>query len=86
MSFDKYNKPLSKCLEVNCLCDKAQYNEAEQWEEQEIAEHLEKCPKCREYSMRNTKLTELCNKAKLQTLKEEEIIELKKILKENLKS
>lgn len=85
MSLDKTNKEYCKCKEANCFCDKAQYQEAQDWEIEQLTAHLEKCPKCQEYSKRNTKLTELCQKAKLTTLKDEEREELKELLKENLK-
>ncbi|MBW2962694.1 hypothetical protein [Mesonia aestuariivivens] len=84
MSSDKTDKQYCKCSEANCYCDKAQYNEVKDWEREQLISHLDKCPKCKDYSERNKKLTELFNKAQLTTLQEEERKELKRLLQQNL--
>lgn len=86
MNSENPDKKYCNCTEAGCYCDKAQYNEAAEWELKKLVSHLDKCPKCQEYTERNKKLTQLCKKAELTSLKEEERKELKWLLQENLKN
>merc|ERR1711939_913327 len=52
------------CDKAECCCDKGQYKEADKIEKIQLLEHLAECPRCREYSEKNTRLTELIEKAK----------------------
>lgn len=60
------------CDKAECCCDKGQYKEADKIEKVQLLEHLAECPRCREYSEKNTRLTELIEKAKLKCCSEEE--------------
>ena len=57
-----------KCEEANHTCDKTQYKEASFWEKIKLNIHLIYCSACRKYTARNTKLTQVIDKSKLETL------------------
>jgi hypothetical protein len=82
MDSEKQNKAACNCKEANSYCDKAQYNEANHQEVQELQNHLKECPRCQEYTKKNIKLTSLCQKAQLEMLQEKERQELKRLLDE----
>ena len=61
-------KVFIKCEEANHNCDKTQYKEASFWEKIKLNFHLIYCSACRKYTARNTKLTQVIDKSKLETL------------------
>lgn len=61
-------KVFIKCDEANHNCDKTQYKEASFWEKIKLNFHLIYCSACRKYTARNTKLTQVIDKSKLETL------------------
>jgi len=67
------------CEKAADICNKAQYKEASLWEKVKLKFHFIVCTTCAEYSKNNTKLTSLCNQARLAVLSDEE----KKKMKEN---
>lgn len=60
------------CSEAAFCCDKSQYEEASVSEKLKMLLHLIYCKKCRKYSEKNKKLTELINQSDLKTCTEEE--------------
>lgn len=50
-------KFLIPCDEANHVCDKNQYKEASLWELIKLNIHLIYCKACRQYTIKNTKLT-----------------------------
>ncbi|MDR6301958.1 hypothetical protein [Mesonia maritima] len=70
-------KPSSSCEKAGCICDKAQYNEAQLWEKLMLRFHLLICSRCRKYTEKNKKLTSLLKNADLYSLNEQEEKELK---------
>lgn len=68
MNSDEQQKEHCNCNEANSYCDKAQYNEAELWEQTKLQLHLTRCPYCQQYTMKNKRLTSLLNKAELNVL------------------
>ncbi|MDF4202073.1 hypothetical protein PXD56_03865 [Maribacter sp. SA7] len=67
------------CEKAANICDKAQYEEASRWDKIKLKFHLLMCKTCAKHSKDNTKLTSLCNQARLAVLSDEE----KKKMKEN---
>ncbi|MFZ0489899.1 MAG: hypothetical protein WBV11_07945 [Salegentibacter sp.] len=63
---------LIDCSEAADCCDKAQYDEAGNLERMKMLLHLLFCSRCRDYTMKNTRLTKLLRKAELQSCTEEE--------------
>jgi len=60
------------CSEAANCCDKAQYKEASFFEKLKIRLHFALCGPCKDYSTKNTKLTNLIKKSKIKTCTEEE--------------
>ena len=60
------------CEKAANICDKAQYKEASVWEKIELKFHLFMCTNCAKHSVKNKKLTSLCNQARLAILSEED--------------
>nr|WP_299799035.1 hypothetical protein [uncultured Maribacter sp.] len=60
------------CEKAANICDKSQYEEASSWEKIKLKFHLFMCKTCAKHSKDNTKLTSLCNQARLAVLSEEE--------------
>ncbi len=67
------------CEKAAVICNKTQYKEASVWEKIKLKFHLLMCKTCAKHSKDNTKLTSLCNQARLAALTEEE----KKKMKES---
>ncbi|MEP2281158.1 hypothetical protein [Maribacter sp.] len=67
------------CEKAANICNKAQYEEASRWDKIKLKFHLLMCKTCAKHSKDNTKLTSLCNQARLAVLSDEE----KKKMKEN---
>jgi predicted anti-sigma-YlaC factor YlaD len=57
-----------KCNEAAHVCDKAQYNEARFVDKVMLKMHLLMCKLCRNYSKRNSALTENIKAADIKTL------------------
>lgn len=72
------------CEEAAIICHKTQYKEATFWERMSLKFHLIMCKICPQFSKKNTKLTQLCEKSKLYALSEEEKLKMK--LKLQIKS
>ena len=60
------------CEKAAKICDKAQYKEASLGERIKLKFHLFICKTCAKHSKDNTKLTSLCNQARLAVLSDEE--------------
>ncbi|WP_339657516.1 hypothetical protein [uncultured Maribacter sp.] len=60
------------CEKAANICDKAQYKEASSWEKIKLKFHLLMCKTCAKHSVKNKKLTSLCNQARLAVLSEED--------------
>ena len=67
------------CEKAANICDKAQYEEASGWDKIKLKFHLFMCKTCAKHSKDNTKLTSLCNQARLAVLSEEEKKKMKEI-------
>ncbi len=59
------------CSEAAKCCDKSQYDEANLLEKAKLMLHLAFCNTCRKFSDKNSKLTHLLKKSKLETCSEE---------------
>lgn len=70
------------CEKAADICTRAQYKEATRWELMKLKFHLLFCKICAAYAKQNTKLTSLCNKARLHSLSELE----KEKMKESIRS
>lgn len=68
----KKNFFLIDCSEAADCCDKAQYKEAGAVERIKMLIHLLYCSRCRDYTIKNTRLTKLLKKARLKTCTAEE--------------
>lgn len=68
------------CSNVGNCCDKKEYDEASVREKTSILIHNLFCKKCRDYSAKNSKLTQLIKKAKIKAYTPEE----KQSIKERL--
>lgn len=86
MNSDEHEKQDCNCKEAYSYCDKAQYNEAELWEKAKLLLHLEKCPSCLQYTLKNKRLTDLIEKAELNVLSPVEREALRKELEKELGS
>ena len=69
-----------KCEEANHTCDKNQYREASFWGKIKLNVHLIYCAACRQYSSRNSKLTQIIRKSNYEHLADDQ----KKKMKERL--
>ena len=69
------------CQEIALLSEKKQYDEASFWEKLRIRMHILYCERCRNYEKDNKNLSNILNDAKLDSLTDEEIKELEKIIK-----
>ncbi|MFD0862729.1 hypothetical protein ACFQ1M_10985 [Sungkyunkwania multivorans] len=72
------------CDEAKQICDKSQYGEATVWEKVKLNIRLSWCKITRAYSRRNAKLTQLVNKAHLDSLEPECKDRMRKKLQEEL--
>ena len=70
--------------EAQLICDKTQYNEASFWEVVQLNIRFLHSKVSRNYTAKNTKLTQLCDKAGLKTLSTEEKDAMKKALEAHL--
>lgn len=70
--------------EAQIICDKSQYNEATLWEKFQLNIRFIHSKVSRNYTTKNNKLTQLCNKAGLKTLSLEEKNAMKKALESRL--
>lgn len=73
------------CQEAAVICNKAQYREAKFLEILRLKFHILMCKTCSKYTKKNTKLTSLCEKARLSTLSEKDKLEMKEKLYPNSK-
>ena len=72
------------CEKAVKICNKAQYKEASFWDLILLRIHKFICKTCQKHSVRNSKLTSLCDEAKLVALTEDEKSEMKnKIIVKN---
>tara|TARA_R110002020_G_scaffold138095_2_gene307881 strand:- start:637 stop:879 length:243 start_codon:yes stop_codon:yes gene_type:complete len=60
------------CEKAANICNKAQYKEATFWEKIKLKFHLLMCKTCAKHSKNNTKLTLLCNQARIAVLSDED--------------
>ena len=65
------------CEEATTLCNKTQYKETTFFERLKLKFHLLVCKTCAKFSKQNAQLTTLCDKANLQSLTEQEKVEMK---------
>ena len=68
------------CQEAAVICNKAQYREASFLEILKLKFHVLICKTCSKYTKKNTKLTSLCDQARLKALSEKEKLEMKQKL------
>ena len=68
------------CDEAAIICNKKQYKEATFFEKIKLRLHLFICKACPQFSKKNAKLTDLCDKAPLRCLAEEDKTQMKKKL------
>lgn len=73
------------CDKAATICNKVQYKEASFVEKMKLRLHLLFCKTCRKFTKKNTELSQLCNKANLHSLTEQEKNTIKKQLKDNPK-
>ncbi|MEL4307906.1 hypothetical protein [Joostella sp. CR20] len=76
----KKNNFIISCEEAKHICDKMQYGEATFLEKLQLNLRLLWCKATKSYSSKNSKLTDLCNKAEMKTLGQEKKNEMKKKL------
>lgn len=69
------------CDKAAIICNKTQYREATFLETLKLRFHLFMCNTCSKATEKNTKLTSLCEKVKLQNLSEKEKLKMKDELK-----
>jgi hypothetical protein len=62
------------------ICNKAQYKEASFMDILKLKFHILLCKTCSKHSKKNTRLTCLCNQAKLHSLSPKEKVEMKEKL------
>ncbi len=65
------------CDKATILCNKTQYGEATFIEKLKLRYHLFICKTCAMFTIKNTRLTSLCEKAVLHSLSEKEKMDLK---------
>lgn len=68
------------CDKAAIICNKAQYREATFLERLKLRFHLFMCKNCCKATEQNSKLTTLCEKAKLQSLSRKEKLKMKEKL------
>jgi len=69
------------CQEIALLSEKKQYKEASFWERLRIEIHILYCERCNKYEKDNKQLSSVLSDAKLDSLTDEEMKELEKIVK-----
>ncbi len=72
------------CSDAANCCDKKEYNEASIREKTSIIIHNLFCKKCRDYSAKNSKLTQLIKKARIKACTSEEKRDIKEKLKQEI--
>lgn len=72
------------CDKAALICDKTQYREATFLEILKLRFHLFMCKNCSKATEQNTKLTTLCEKAKLHSLSSKEKIAMKEQLNKQI--
>lgn len=72
------------CDKAATICDKTQYREATFLEILKLRFHLFMCKTCSKATEQNTKLTTLCDKAKLRSLSAQEKLAMKEKLKKEV--
>ena len=60
------------CEKASQLCNKAQYGETSFWQLTLLKWHLYLCTRCAAYTNKNTRLTQLCQKADMKVLSQED--------------
>ena len=75
---------MTSCEKAAIICNKAQYREATFIEKMKLKFHLILCETCSKFSKKNTQLTSLCEKTNLQSLSEEEKVEMKNELQHKI--
>ena len=73
-----------ECHEANHICDKNQYKEASFWEKVKLNIHLIYCRACRQYTIRNTKLTKRVKDPQVHTISASDKNALKERLKQQM--
>ncbi|MEH6678927.1 MAG: hypothetical protein V7724_00195 [Sediminicola sp.] len=68
------------CDKASIICNKAQYREAGFLDILKLKLHILLCKTCSQHSRKNSRLTGLCNQAKLRSLSEREKGEMKQKL------
>lgn len=72
------------CNEAADICTKKQYKEASLFQTMKLRLHILICKSCAQFSVKNSKLTSLCEQAHMKVLNEVEKESMKKALKEKL--
>ena len=72
------------CEEARIICHKTQYRDASFMEVLKLKLHLLICRACSTFSKKNTKLTTLCEEATLHALTEQEKVDMKQKILENI--
>jgi len=70
------------CEQATTICTKSQYREAGILERLQLRLHLLYCKSCARFSLKNRKLTDLCDRASLQKLTDPEKEAMKRRLHE----
>ncbi|MFK7749295.1 MAG: hypothetical protein AB8B65_12940 [Kordia sp.] len=78
------NKFFISCEEAKHICDKSQYGEAGFWEITKLKLRLSWCHITRAYSSKNAKLSQLIDKSKIDTIKQEKKEEMQRKLQEEM--
>tara|TARA_R100000988_G_scaffold76578_2_gene40841 strand:- start:28 stop:273 length:246 start_codon:yes stop_codon:yes gene_type:complete len=73
-----------KCEDANIICDKNQYKEASFWDSVKLNFHLVYCKLCRQYTMRNKRLTKLFKKSDIKTMPLEAKVAIKQRLQQEM--
>ncbi len=73
------------CDEANHVCDKSQYKESTLLEKIKLNIHLLFCSACRKYTKNNVNLTKVLQDKNVSYMKENEVTDLEKEFKEQLK-
>ena len=72
---------MNSCEKVAIICNKAQYKEATLIEILRLKFHILMCKRCLNYTKKNTTLSSLCSRSKLQALSKKDKTRLKDKLK-----
>ncbi|APQ19329.1 hypothetical protein A9200_03050 [Maribacter hydrothermalis] len=70
---------MMSCEKAATICNKVQYKEASGWEKIKLRFHLILCKTCTKHSVKNKKLTTLCDQARLAVLSEDDKKKMKEI-------